>query len=194
MDKPLTLVWIDARGATILHLRDATLTADDFASDVPSRHRTTVHVRHDPTVRHGGGMSQAAADAARVAHLDRFLAGVARRISPDSAVLILGSGPVRHRLAHRLRSRDMRRGRKRDVQSRAAPRMTRPQLVERLLRAVGQEPRKRTVGAYRWSHLDWARAGRLIPRRVRRKPSTRAKEPRGARRLRRAMAAREAPR
>jgi hypothetical protein len=42
----------------------------------------------------------------------------------------------------------------------AAPRMTRRQLVAGLRQAIGDEPRRRTVGAYRWSPMPGGPASR----------------------------------
>jgi hypothetical protein len=177
--RPLTLVWIDAREAKIVRLRRERADVVRLTSDVPAHHRATGRVRHDPSVRHGGGgRPQTAGEPRRLEHLDRFVADVTDRLAHDGDVLVLGPGTVRERLVRRLRAGDEHHGRQRTISCETAPRLTDRQLVARLRHAMGVEPRLHTVGAYRWSRIVTASGrGRVrrpidaLPRRVVEKPN-----------------------
>ena len=165
-----TLVWIDANQAVIVRWRDDQAHVERLDSEVPAHHRATGHVRHDPAVRHGGGGgSQTAGEPHRLEHLARFVEQVAGRLPPDEDLLILGPGTVREHLERSVHDVDERQGRPRAVSCEASPRRTDRQLVARLRQFEGVEPRRRTVGAYRWSepraHRPSGQA-RLQPRRV----------------------------
>jgi hypothetical protein len=172
--RPVTLVWIDAREAIIVRVRRGRSDLVRLTSDVPAHHRATGHVRHDPAVRHGGGgRPQTAGEPRRLQHLGRFVTEVTDRLTHDGDLLVMGPGTVRERLARRLRASDVHHGRQRTISCEAAPRLTERQLVARLHRAMGVEPRRHTVGAYRWSRVatDCRRGhvGRsigVLPRRV----------------------------
>jgi hypothetical protein len=147
-----TLVWIDAREAVIASSDGKRVRIDRVESDVPAHHRSTGHVRHDPSVRHGGGGSpQTAGEAHRLEHLKQFVVDVANRLPSGDALLILGAGTVHERLAQHLSESDVRHGRGRDIVCEASLRLTDRQLTGRLRRFAGVEPRRRTVGAYRWT-------------------------------------------
>lgn len=147
-----TLVWIDAREAIVVRRVDGTSRFDHIQSDVPAHHRSTGHVRHDPGVRHGGGgPPQTAGDPHRLEHLARFVDAVAARLPPDNDLLLIGPGTVHEQLARQLAEVDARHHVARGIRSEAAPPMSRRQLAARLRRATGDEPRRRTVGAYRWT-------------------------------------------
>jgi hypothetical protein len=172
-----TLVWIDAREAIIVRWADGDIAVEHMLSDVPPHVRTTGHVRHDPSVRHGGGRAQSTIDSHRIEHLDRFADRVEARLSATDDLTILGSGPVHEQLTRQVRASDVHHRRRRAVECESAPRQTDRQLVARLHRLMGQEPRRRSVGAYRWT---WSGAGeaaatagvvpRRWPRRVAPKP------------------------
>jgi hypothetical protein len=150
--RPSTLVWIDAREAVIVRWQGAGARIERMASDVPAHHRATGHVRHDPSVRMGGGgPPQWASESHRLEHLDHFVEDVANLVAPDDDVLILGPGTVRERLERHLREGDEHHGRRRDLTCEASPPLTDRQLVARLRAVAGADPRRRTVGAYRWS-------------------------------------------
>lgn len=88
-----TLVWIDARRAVIAGWHHDGVDVVRVSSDVPAHHRATGHVRHDPTVRHGGGgRPQTAGEPHRLEHLERFVEQIASRIPSDDDVLVLGPG------------------------------------------------------------------------------------------------------
>lgn len=178
-EPPCTLVWIDARRAVIARWRDGKAGIEHVESDVPAHHRATGHIRHDPAIRHGGGSSQAAGEPHRLEHLDRFVDRIAGRVAPDDHLLILGPGTVRHRLAQVVRASDERHARSRSVACEPAPRLTDRQLLARLRHLADADPRRRSVGAYRWTgptvqHLPGE--SEPVPRRVVAKPRARTDE------------------
>ncbi len=142
-----TLVWIDSEEAIIVRWADRA-TVERVRSDVPGRHRSTGHVRVDPTVRHGGGGASAAAlDRARREHLRAFLDEVLRHVPEDDDVTVVGPGIVRERLERSLRADDRRHGRRRHVRSAAADRLTEQVLVAHVRELAGDAPRRRGVPA-----------------------------------------------
>lgn len=153
-----TLVWIDAREAVIGHWHAGEVRLERLRSDVPSRHRSTGHVRYDPTVRHGGGGAQDAGEANRLEHLARFIDLVATRVPADGELLILGPGTVRDRLAHRMHETDRQLAGAREITVQAAGRLTEPQLAARLRHLAGADQRRRTLGAHRWTEAPSRRA------------------------------------
>ena len=71
--RPVVLIWIDAEAATLVRWT-GTAHVERIASDVPSRHVSTGHVRHDPMVRHGGGgAAQDQLARERLGHVRRYL-------------------------------------------------------------------------------------------------------------------------
>ena len=171
-----TLVWVDAREAIVSRWQAGEIFLAKYRSDVPPHHRATGHVRHDPTVRHGGGAPHDTGEANRLEHLARFIDAIAGHIDPDDDLVIIGPGTVRDRLEHRIRESDRQAGRARPVTCQAAARMTDRQLIARLREAAGAVGRRQTVGAYRWvgsrarTHPDDVERA---PRRVAPKPSSR---------------------
>jgi hypothetical protein len=169
-----TLVWIDAREAVIVRIQGHRARIERVESEVPAHHRATGHVRHDPAVRHGGGGSpQSAGEPHRIEHLNRFVGDIANRLDGDDNVLILGPGTVHERLVRQLSERDGHHGRHRDIACEASSPRTDRQLIARLRRFAGDEPRRRSVGAYRWSEPSGHRPSGQVdlpPRRVVSKP------------------------
>jgi hypothetical protein len=169
-----TLVWIDAREAVIVRIQGHRARIERVESEVPAHHRATGHVRHDPAIRHGGGGSpQSAGEPHRIEHLNRFVGDIANVLNGDDDVLVIGPGTVHERLAGQLSETDEHHGRHRDISCQTSPPLTDGQLVARLRRFAGIEPRRRSVGAYRWSepsgHHPSGKAD-LLPRRVVGKP------------------------
>jgi hypothetical protein len=166
----VTLVWLDAAQAVIVGLRGDRARLERVESEVPAHRRATGHVRHDPAVRHGGGGSpQTAGEPHRFEHLNRFVVNIANRLPPGDDLLILGPGTVHERLEQHLSESDGRHGRHRDISCQTSPPLTDRQLIALLRRFAGVEPRRRSVGAYRWSqpsaHRPSGQAD-LPPRRV----------------------------
>lgn len=164
-DRSMALVWIDSREAIIVRLIGDRAAVRRVRSDVPAHRRSTGHVRHDPGTRHGGGHDQTAGETRRLEHLASFVNAVAAGLPDDADLLVLGPGSVRERLARRLRSIDGSRAIPRRIDSLAAPRLTERQLIARLRRQLGQEPRHYTVGRYRWTaSLEIDRSGDSVIR------------------------------
>ena len=170
-----TVVWIDSHAATIGRWIDGRGRVQRLVSDVPAHHRATGHVRHDTTMRHGGGgASQTAGEPRRLEHLTRFLDEVTGHLPDDDNLAILGPGTVRDRLAHVVRTADARHRRDRAITCEACGPITDRQLVARLRRLVGETPTRGSAGAYRWTGPQTRlESGRVLPpRRVLRKPPT----------------------
>jgi hypothetical protein len=147
--RPVTLAWLDAEEAILLRWPGIGGPPGDpvperLSSDVPSRHRATGHVRHDPRVRPGGGgIPDDRLERRREQLLESFLHGVAARIPPGDRVVLLGPGPVHERLAAELRAGDSRARRARPIESQPAGRMTERQLVAWLRLSAGIAPERR---------------------------------------------------
>ncbi len=172
-DRATTLVWIDAREAVIVRMQGDRARIERVESEVPAHHRASGHVRHDPTVRHGGGGSpQSAGEPHRIEHLNRFVGDVASRLATDDTLLVLGPGTVHERLARHLSESDGHHGHHREMACEVSPPLTDRQLISRLRRFSGGEPRRRSVGAYRWSEAPGHHlSGQVhLPRRVVNKP------------------------
>jgi hypothetical protein len=111
--------------------------------DTPPHERSAGHVRHDPAVRHGGGLPQAKLETHRLEHLRQGIAKVAATLPDDEDVLIIGPGTVRERLAAEVHETDRKRPPRvpsREVRTEAARRLTEAQLGERLRELVGEPP------------------------------------------------------
>jgi len=146
------LVWIDAREALIVRMQGDRGRIERVESEVPAHHGATGHVRHVPIVRHGGGGSpQSAGEPHRLEHLNQFVGDIANRLAADDNLLVLGPGTVHERLARQLSEGDGCHGRHRDIACEASPPLTDRQLIARLRRFAGVEPRRCSVGPYRWS-------------------------------------------
>jgi hypothetical protein len=140
VEVPSTLVWIDAEEAFIVRWEGAA-RIERVASDVPGRHRSTGHIRHDPQVRHGGGgVPEDRIARERLGRLRIFVRTVADRIPPADDVRIVGPGTVRLRLGRVLRIEDRRLGRHRVVDTRASGPLTERQLVAHVRELAGEPP------------------------------------------------------
>lgn len=179
LDRPIaasrvTLVWIDSREAIVARPDDRTPRIERIESEIPAHHRATGHVRHDPGIRHGGGgVSQTAGEPHRLEHRERFLDRVALCLPVDDDLVLIGPGTMREHLERRIRETDERQRRTRRVSTESSTRLTDRQLLARLHRLGGAEPRRCTVGAYRWSGKRTKRpsgAPAALPRRVVEKP------------------------
>ncbi len=158
----LSLVWIDTRRAVVLTWEDGHLNTLRLTSDVPA-HRTSIgHVRHDPTVRHGGGADQSAGEARRAEHLRHFVEQVAGTVPVTHPVAVIGPGETREQLQHVLLQADIDHGYVRDVDCRPAGRLTEPQLVARLRELAGAPAPRAAAGTWPWTggHADRPANGR----------------------------------
>ena len=102
-------------------------------------------MRVDPGTRHGGGRPQARIETHRLEHLRQGLERVLDAVPHDEDVLVIGPGTVRDRLVAELTEADEKRSPRvpaREVRTEAAPRLTEPQLIERLRELVGEPPRR----------------------------------------------------
>lgn len=172
------LVWIDSKLARILRWRGR-VVAEKLVSDVPAHVRSTAHVRHDPRVRHGGsGRGQDDAERRRNEHLRAFLKAVAARLHEEDEIEILGTGTVGERLAALLRRQTAQRDPRPMVTALHSMLLTPRQLATRLRQRLGLQPRRRTVGAYRWSgDLPHTPSGAVTgPRKVLEKSPSRERE------------------
>ena len=156
------LVWIDAREAVVVRRHDDVVTIEHLESDVPAHRKSTGQVRHEPGIRHGGGGApQTAGEPHRTEHLRRWVATVRAHLPATNDLTILGPGTVREQLEREVKMDDSHHLRERTVTGAPSARRTDRQLVARLSREAGVEPRRRTVGAYRWSERPGAaRSGR----------------------------------
>lgn len=137
---PCTVIWVDARAATIVRWAGEPVV-ERIVSDVPVHRRSTGHVRHDTGMLHGGGGApQTAGEPRRLEHVRRYLDEVAARVPDDQDLEILGSGTMRYRLAVTVRHLDERHGRQRELRTDAAPRLTEAQLVARARELNGDPP------------------------------------------------------
>lgn len=169
------LVWIDSEGARILRWRGRVVT-EVLRSDVPPHIRSTAHVRHDTRIRYGGsGRGQDDAERRRNEHLRAFLRDVAARLVADDEVEILGDGTVGEKLGSLLRRRTAKLHPPPEIRTLRSMALTQRQLATRLRQRLGLLPRRRSLGAYRWSgQLPQTRSGAVTgPRRVLVKPPTR---------------------
>jgi hypothetical protein len=147
----ITLVWIDSAEAVIHRWHAGRVQRTHVESHVPIHRRSTGHIRHDPTIRHGGGGSQTAGEPHRNESLRRFIADVASQLAPNDDLLVTGPGTVRERLARWVAGLDRRHGRRRSIACEASAQPTDRQLVARLRTFAGAEPRRRSVGSHGWS-------------------------------------------
>jgi hypothetical protein len=151
-----TLVWIDTRVARIVRWDGHSASIEQLESEVPDHRKATGMVRRQPRydaglMSGGYGHPRTSDDDHRLEHLARFLDSVATRTSDDNPVDIVGPGTVREHLERVVREGDARHHRTRPVSCSAAPRLTDRQLVARVRGLAGDPPRRRTLGAYRWT-------------------------------------------
>ena len=129
--RPVTLIWIDARDATLVRWRDAVASVARIESDVPPHHRDSQHPDHDDSPAADSGEPADGGGARRLEHLARFIRVVAARIPVDDDLMVLGPGTVREDLERVIRTDDRLHHRSRGVLAAAAERMTEPQLIAR---------------------------------------------------------------
>jgi hypothetical protein len=138
------VIWVDGRKAVVGHWVGYPIVAA-FAADIPARHRSTGHIRHDPAVRHGGGgVPDDRIARERAGHVARYLDRVAGAVPTTGPVVVLGPGELGEMLGARLRTADRRAHRERPVDVEPSGPLTERQLVARL-RVLGGAPPKRRV-------------------------------------------------
>jgi hypothetical protein len=114
---------------------------ETLTSDVPAHHRSTGHIRHDPSRHGGGGPGADLIERTRDEHLRQFIDTVADRIG-DDPVEILGPGTCREHLTRRLRERDVDRGVSRPIRTVPSSPITDRQFLARLRFLAGTTPRR----------------------------------------------------
>ncbi len=141
-----TAVWIDGTSAMVARWTGRAIV-ERVLDEVPSHHRSTGRVRHDPAVRHGGGGIVAdQLDRDRLRHRGAHLRHVASLVPDSGPVLVLGPGSAREELARELTNADRRHRRARPVRCEPSGRVTERELVARLRESVGEAPGRRVVG------------------------------------------------
>ena len=141
----LTAVWIDDEQAVIVRW-DGRASVRRVTSDVPVHHRSTGHVRHDPTFRHGGGgIPDDTFERDRAGHLREFLEAVVAALPADGDVEVLGPGTARGQLARTLAEADHHRGRARAIRTTPSGPLTDRQLIAWLRAQTGDPPRRRGI-------------------------------------------------
>jgi len=146
-----TLVWIDAREALVLTWNGKAPVTRRLVSEVPIHTAAMPHVRHDPLIRHGGGLEHDAADPHRNEHVRRFLQQVVAALPADSDIKVTGHGDMLAHLAGAIREHDEHRPAPRKIVVEPSQLLTRPQLAAQLRELVGAPLRRRTSGSWRWS-------------------------------------------
>ena len=139
-----TIVWLDARGARIVRWAEGPVI-DEVPAEIPVHHRSTGHVRYDPSSRHGGSGPRAARDGRREEHLRAVLQAIADHLPPDESLELIGPGTLHARLAELVGQLDQRHGSTRQIESRHCGPMTDPQLIERLRLRLGRPAPRRQV-------------------------------------------------
>jgi hypothetical protein len=142
----MTLVWIDADGASIVRWPERP-EVERLESNVPAHHKSTGGVRYEAMAGHGGLAPRDDGERRRNEHLRRFVSSVADEIEADDEMAVLGRGPVFEALARTIAERDHGHARTRVVHVEASKRLTDRQLVARARELAGTPPRRRAVGA-----------------------------------------------
>ncbi len=138
-----TGIWIDELEAVVVRW-DGGATVRRVVSDVPAHHRSTGHVRHDPTVRQGGGgVPDDRFERDRLGHLRAHLSAVAAVVPADDDLEVLGPGTVHEQLARLIAADDRHHGRTRRVRATASGPLTERQLIARVRDLAGDPARRR---------------------------------------------------
>ena len=142
--RPVTLIWIDAREASIVRWRDAAGLIARVESDVPPHHRESIRPRHDDSHSNDAREPLEGSEARRLEHLAAFIRSVVSRIPPEDDLVVMGPGTVREELLHAIRNDDRLHHRSRQVSAAPADRMTDRQLIARVRAIAGDPPPRQT--------------------------------------------------
>jgi hypothetical protein len=142
--RPATLIWIDAREASIVRWRDAAASVARIESDVPPHHRDSIHPRHHESHPSDVREPLEGGESRRLEHLAAFIRVVVSRLPADDDLTILGPGTVREDLIHAIRDDDRLHHRSRQVLAAPADRMTDRQLIARARSIAGDPPPRQT--------------------------------------------------
>jgi hypothetical protein len=140
-----TLVWIDSEEAIIVRWADRA-TVERVRSEARDHGFREGRGPVATSGRHGDGGTDLA-ERARRDDLRLFVGDVADRVPPTDDVTVVGPGVLRGRLERTLRADDRRHGRRRQIHSAAADRLTEQELVARVRTLAGDEPPRRGVAA-----------------------------------------------
>ena len=130
-----TGTWITANSATILRWSPELTVRHRINSTVPSRHRST---GRPPTEGRQGG------EGHRDEHMRTFFAHVARALSVDDDLLLVGDGEVVAHFADDVRTDDESHGRRRRMGIEKSDSVTERQLLA-LIRTFAGSPAKRRI-------------------------------------------------
>ena len=130
-----TGIWITANSATTLRWSPELTVRRRINSTVPSRHRST---GRPPTEGRQGG------EGHRDEHMRTFFDHVARALSVDDDLLLVGDGEVVAHFADHVRTDDESHGRKRRMEIEKSDSVTERQLLA-LIRTFAGSPAKRRV-------------------------------------------------
>ena len=130
-----TGIWITANSATMLRWSPELTVRHRINSTVPSRHRST---GRPPTEGRQGG------EGHRDEHMRTFFAHVARALSVDDDLLLVGDGEVVAHFADHVRTDDESHGRKRRMEIEKSDSVTERQLLA-LIRTFAGSPAKRRI-------------------------------------------------
>ena len=130
-----TGIWITANSATMLRWSPELTVRHRINSTVPSRHRST---GRPPTEGRQGG------EGHRDEHMRTFFDHVARALSVDDDLLLVGDGEVVAHFADHVRIDDESHGRKRRMEIEKSDSVTERQLLA-LIRTFAGSPAKRRI-------------------------------------------------
>lgn len=128
-----TGVWISASSATMLRWSPELTVRHRIDSAVPGRHRST---GRPPTEDHPGG------EGHHDEHMRTFFDDVARVLSIDDDLLLVGDGEVVEHFAARIRADDANHRRQRRIEIEKSGLITERQLLARIRTFAGASARR----------------------------------------------------
>ena len=133
MSGTTTGIWISANSATVLRWSAQGSLLHRVVSTVPGRHRST---GRPPTEAHP------ASEGHRDEHMRTFFDEVARVLSGEDDLLLVGDGEVVEHFADSVRALDARHGQPRRIVVEKSGPLTDRQLLARLRTFAGSPPRR----------------------------------------------------
>jgi len=135
MSDTSTGVWISATSATVIRWGPQGSLRHRIVSTVPGRHRST---GRPPTEAHPAG------EGHRDEHMRTFFEEVARALTSEDDLLLVGDGEVVEHFAEYVRALDPRHGQPRRIEIEKSGPLTDRQLLARLRTFTGA-PARRTL-------------------------------------------------
>ena len=126
-------VWISANSATVVRWSPQVSLRHRIVSTVPGRHRST---GRPPTEAHPAG------EGHRDEHMRTFFDEVARALTGDDDLLLVGDGEVVDHFADYVRAEDQRHGLQRRIAIEKSGPVTDRQLLARVRTFAGSPPRR----------------------------------------------------